>query len=73
MSKATSFLDVLVFIGLGILVGKPFLGKEMGNYVTAITTETDDSGPKKPGAINGGFFPKKTGLASAISIHRYRG
>ncbi|HTP05745.1 MAG TPA: VOC family protein [Nitrospirota bacterium] len=35
------------------------LGKEMGNYVTATTTETDKTGPKKPGAINGGFFPKK--------------
>lgn len=35
------------------------LGEEMGNYVLAITTETDDSGPKKPGAINGGFYPKK--------------
>ncbi len=31
----------------------------MGNYVLATTTETDESGPKKPGAINGGFFPKK--------------
>jgi uncharacterized protein len=35
------------------------LGEEMGNYVLATTTETDESGPKKPGAINGGFFPKK--------------
>jgi uncharacterized protein len=35
------------------------LGEEMGNYVLATTTETDMSGPKKPGAINGGFFPKK--------------
>ena len=35
------------------------LGEEMGNYVLAITTETDEGGPKKPGAINGGFFPKK--------------
>src|SRR5437879_5398159 len=35
-------------------------GEEMGNYVLATTTETDESGrPKKPGAINGGFFPKK--------------
>ncbi|HMF18781.1 MAG TPA: VOC family protein, partial [Gemmataceae bacterium] len=34
-------------------------GQEMGNYVLAITTETDKKGPKKPGAINGGFFPKK--------------
>jgi predicted enzyme related to lactoylglutathione lyase len=35
------------------------LGEEMGNYVLALTTETDHSGPTKPGAINGGFFPKK--------------
>ena len=35
------------------------LGEEMGNYVLATTTESDESGPKKPGAINGGFFPKK--------------
>jgi predicted enzyme related to lactoylglutathione lyase len=34
-------------------------GEEMGNYVLATTTETDESGPKKPGAINGGFFPKR--------------
>jgi len=35
------------------------LGEDMGNYVLATTTETDENGPKKPGAINGGFFPKK--------------
>jgi hypothetical protein len=35
------------------------LGEEMGNYVLATTTETDDGRPRKPGAINGGFFPKK--------------
>jgi predicted enzyme related to lactoylglutathione lyase len=35
------------------------LGEDMDNYVTATTTETDESGPKKPGAINGGFYPKK--------------
>jgi len=34
------------------------LGPEMGNYVLATTTETDETGPKKPGAINGGFFSK---------------
>jgi predicted enzyme related to lactoylglutathione lyase len=34
------------------------LGSEMGNYVLATTTESDEKGPKKPGAINGGFFPK---------------
>ena len=35
------------------------LGEDMGNYVVATTTETGKSGPKKPGAINGGFFQKK--------------
>jgi hypothetical protein len=25
----------------------------------ATTTETDENGPKRPGAINGGFFPNK--------------
>ena len=35
------------------------MGEEMGNYVLAVTTPTDETGPKKPGAINGGFFPKK--------------
>lgn len=34
------------------------LGEDMGNYVLATTTETDESGPKRPGAINGGFFPR---------------
>lgn len=33
-------------------------GEEMGNYVIAMTTETGDTGPKNPGAINGGFHPK---------------
>jgi len=36
------------------------MGAEMGNYVLATTTESDQTGPKKPGTINGGFFPKKT-------------
>jgi predicted enzyme related to lactoylglutathione lyase len=35
------------------------LGEAMGNYVLATTTETDERGPQKAGAINGGFFPKK--------------
>jgi uncharacterized protein len=30
----------------------------MGNYVLATTTDSDEKGPKKPGAINGGFFQK---------------
>jgi len=36
------------------------LGEDMGNYVLATTTETGESGPKKPGAINGGFYQRKT-------------
>src|SRR5262245_10705838 len=35
------------------------LGESMGNYVLATTTPSDESGPKTPGAINGGFFAKK--------------
>lgn len=35
------------------------LGEDMGNYVLATTTETDQNGPKRPGAINGGFFQRK--------------
>ncbi|MEO8117765.1 MAG: VOC family protein [Rhodoferax sp.] len=35
------------------------LGEEMGNYVTAATTEIGISGPVHPGAINGGFYPRK--------------
>jgi predicted enzyme related to lactoylglutathione lyase len=35
------------------------LGEDMGNYVLATTTDSDEKGrPKKPGAINGGFFQK---------------
>ena len=35
------------------------LGPEMGEYVLVTTTETDNkSRPKKPGAINGGFYQK---------------
>ena len=35
------------------------LGEEMGNYVLATTVETNEKGPVRPGAINGGFYPKK--------------
>ncbi len=34
------------------------MGPDMGDYILAMTTESDENGPKKPGAINGGFFPK---------------
>jgi len=35
------------------------LGPEMGEYVMVMTTESDEKGPKRPGAINGGFYEKK--------------
>lgn len=34
------------------------MGEEYGNYVLAMTTESDENGPKKPGVINGGFYQK---------------
>ncbi len=37
------------------------LGEDMGNYVLATTTGTSDSGPDRPGAINGGFYQKSEG------------
>jgi predicted enzyme related to lactoylglutathione lyase len=38
-------------------------GEEMGNYVTAATTETDENHMvQTPGTINGGFFPKKSDM-----------
>jgi hypothetical protein len=40
------------------------LGAEMGGYVVVTTTESDENGPKKPGAINGGFFQKTDDKAS---------
>ena len=39
------------------------LGPDMGNFVLVTTTESDKNGPKKPGTINGGFYPK-TGAPS---------
>ena len=35
------------------------LGEQMGNYVRVTTTATVDGRPTTPGAINGGFFPKR--------------
>ena len=40
------------------------LGPEMGEYVVVTTTESDEKGPKKPGAINGGFFQKTSDMPS---------
>lgn len=46
------------------------LGPEMGNYVLAATTETDEYGrPTRVGIINGGFYPKNDeGLAQYPSV-----
>lgn len=35
------------------------LGEGMGDYMLATTTESDQTGPRTPGSINGGFFPKQ--------------
>jgi predicted enzyme related to lactoylglutathione lyase len=35
------------------------LGEAMGHYVVAHTAETVDGMVRTPGAINGGFFPRK--------------
>ena len=42
------------------------MGEAMGSYVLATTTESDERGPKKPGTINGGFFPKKPDWPSLV-------
>lgn len=43
-------------------------GPEMGNYIMATTTETEQTGgvPKNPGAINGGFFDYKDDELSRV-------
>lgn len=44
-------------------------GQEMGNYVVAQTTETDDEMMvKTPGTINGGFFPREVGPDLSPSV-----
>lgn len=35
------------------------LGEQMGNYVTAETTESDNGRPTAPGVINGGLYARK--------------
>jgi predicted enzyme related to lactoylglutathione lyase len=45
------------------------MGSEMGDYVTAATTETDENRMvKTPGNINGGFFPKNQAPGSGTSV-----
>jgi len=38
------------------------LDEQMGHYVLATTTESDERGPKSRGIINGGFYPKKPAM-----------
>ncbi len=46
------------------------MGAEMGNYVVAQTSQTDDKGMvKTPGTINGGFYQKNSNpLSHAPSV-----
>lgn len=45
------------------------MGEEMGNYVVAHTTETDDNRMvKTPGNINGGFYQKAGPSSEAPSV-----
>src|SRR6185436_16108356 len=45
------------------------MGGEMGDYVVAATTETDENRMvKTPGAINGGFFPKGQAAYAGTSV-----
>ena len=41
---------------------------DMGGYVLATTTASDERGPKTPGAINGGFFAKSPEWPSLPSV-----
>lgn len=42
------------------------LGEEMGNYVTVTTAKTDEKGNTLvPGAINGGFYPRRKDMPDA--------
>jgi uncharacterized protein len=44
-------------------------GKEMGDYITAGTAETDKNRMvKQPGAINGGFYPKRPDALDVPSV-----
>jgi len=45
------------------------LGEKMGGYVTATTTETDEQRMiKRPGVINGGFYPKQPDSPACPSV-----
>lgn len=45
------------------------MGSDLGDYIIAVTTETDEKRMiKTPGNINGGLFPKKAGGPQVPSV-----
>jgi predicted enzyme related to lactoylglutathione lyase len=42
------------------------MGADMGNYVLANTTPTENGRPTLPGAINGGLFERKEGSPAQV-------
>jgi predicted enzyme related to lactoylglutathione lyase len=44
------------------------LGPEMGDFVLATTTESDNNVPKKPGTINGGFYQKTGDVSQTTTV-----
>ena len=48
------------------------LGEDMGSYILQLTTESGESGPIKPGAINGGFFPKRKICPLFIAVNNIK-
>jgi predicted enzyme related to lactoylglutathione lyase len=44
------------------------LGPEMGEFVLATTTESENNTPKTPGAINGGFYQKTGDVAQTTTV-----
>lgn len=41
---------------------------EMDNYILAMTTESNEKGPIKPGAINGGFYTLTKDMSKEPSV-----
>lgn len=44
------------------------LGPEMGDFVLATTTESENNNPKKPGTINGGFYQKTGDISQTTTV-----
>lgn len=44
------------------------LGPEMGDFVTVVTTESENSASKKPGEINGGFYQKTRDASQTTTV-----